>query len=78
MPTLLIWRGHKFRFYSSDGLEPPHVHVYHDRKSVKIWLKSMSVVNNKGYSDQEINRLLAIVKENRKKWMEAWNEFFGI
>jgi len=27
MPTLLVWRGYKFRFYALDMDEPPHVHI---------------------------------------------------
>lgn len=37
MPTILI-DGYKFRFYSSDIDEPPHVHVIRDDKVAKIWL----------------------------------------
>jgi hypothetical protein len=33
MPTLLIWRGYKFRFYALDVDEPPHVHIVKDGKS---------------------------------------------
>lgn len=34
MPTIII-QGFKFRFYSSDRNEPPHVHVIKDEKVVK-------------------------------------------
>ena len=27
MPVVLRWKGYQFLFYSSDGDEPPHVHV---------------------------------------------------
>ena len=78
MPTLLIWRGYKFRFYALDTGEPPHVHIVKDGKSLKVWLQSVEGARNKGYTDQEGARLLAIVAERRDDWMGAWNDFFGI
>ena len=45
MPTLLIWRG---RFYALDVDEPPHVHVVKEGKSLKVWLQSLEVTQNKG------------------------------
>lgn len=38
MPTVVI-DGYVFRFYSSDRLEPAHVHVLKDRMSAKVWLR---------------------------------------
>ena len=49
MPTLLIWHGHKFRFFALDRDEPPHVHIEKDGKSPKVWLRNLEVVRNKGY-----------------------------
>lgn len=42
MPTIQIER-YKFRFYSSDVGEPPHVHVIDADKVAKIWLNPISV-----------------------------------
>ncbi len=78
MPTLLVWRGYKFRFYALDMDEPPHVHVVKDDRSLKVWLQSLEVAQNKGYSDQEVARLLAVVAERRDDWVGAWNDFFGL
>ncbi|HVK90484.1 MAG TPA: DUF4160 domain-containing protein [Mycoplana sp.] len=78
MPTLLIWHGYKFRFYASDGLEPPHVHVVKDARSAKVWLESMELAYSHGYNAREIAEFSAKIAENRDDWMEKWNEFFGI
>jgi len=78
MPTLLIWHGHKFRFYALDRDEPPHVHVFKDGKSLKVWLQSLDVARNNGYDDREVARLLAVVAERRDDWIGAWNDFFGL
>jgi hypothetical protein len=78
MPTLLIWRGYKFRFYALDVDEPPHIHIVKDGRSLKIWLRTLEIARNKGYNDQEIARLLAVTAEHRDDWIGAWNEFFGL
>lgn len=72
MPTLLIWRGYKFRFYSSDAFEPPHVRI------AKVWLRDLKLASNHGYSDQELRSLMAMVSEHQREWIGAWNEFFGL
>ena len=43
MPTIFI-EGYKFRFYSSDIQEPPHVHVIHGDDVAKIWLVPVSLL----------------------------------
>ena len=43
MPTVLI-EGYKFRFYSSDIQEPPHVHVIRNENVAKIWLVPVSEI----------------------------------
>ena len=48
MPTLLIWHGYRFRFYSLDRPEPPHVHIAKDGHDAKVWLTSLEVAFNKG------------------------------
>lgn len=78
MPTLLVWRGYKFRFYALDMDEPPHVHIVKNGKSAKVWLRSLDLANNKGYNDRELKELLALIRQNQSVWIEAWNEFFGI
>ena len=45
MPTLVIG-GYKFRFYSSDRGEPPHMQVLHGEKVAKIWLMPIAVEND--------------------------------
>jgi len=78
MPTLLVWRGYRFRFYSSDMPEPPHVHIAKDGRSAKVWLLTLEVEYNRGYNEREIRDIAAIVAENRESWIGVWNEFFGI
>ena len=78
MPTLLIWHGYRFRFYASDGPEPPHVHIVKDGSTAKVWLRDLSVSYNRGYNERELRELLAVVAENRDDWIGTWNAFFGV
>lgn len=78
MPTLLIWRGYKFRFYASDMREPPHVHIAKNQNSAKVWLRNLGVESRRGFDEREMRELLAVVEENRDAWIKSWNSFFGI
>ena len=75
MPTLFI-EGYKFRFYSSDVNEPPHVHVIHGERVAKIWLQPMALQSNRGYHRAELNRVLKLTEQNQSQLLEAWHEHF--
>lgn len=76
MPTIRI-AGYKFRFYSSDRLEPPHVHVIRDKNVAKIWLRPVGIQYNRGYRAEELNAILGLTKENQTVLLEAWYEYFS-
>lgn len=48
MPTVLVDGPYSFVFFSSDGPEPPHIHVRRDRQLVKFWLEPVSLSKNRG------------------------------
>jgi hypothetical protein len=77
MPTLLRWRGYRFFFYSADSWEPPHIHIYKDGNEAKIWLSSMAVPTNFGYSARELNEIIRATRENKSTFMEGWNDHFS-
>ncbi len=76
MPTLRI-AGYKFRFYSSDRFEPPHVHVIRDNNVAKVWLSPVTLQYNRGYRMEEMNGLLRLTRENQADLLEAWYEYFS-
>ena len=76
MPTLII-EGYKFRFYSSDRNEPPHVHVIRGEKVAKIWLSPVELEYNYGYNQREINDILQLVRDNQARLLEFWYDYFG-
>ena len=75
MPTIFI-EGYKFRFYSSDVHEPPHVHVIRAERVAKIWLNTLEVEYTRGYNKPELNKILKLTEQNQTKLLEAWNEYF--
>jgi len=76
MPTVLI-EGYKFRFYSSDGSEPPHVHVLSDNHEAKIWLLPVALQHNHGYNATELDRILRLTRQNQAQLLEVWNAYFS-
>ncbi len=76
MPTVLKLRGYRIFFYSADGDEPPHVHVYKDGKELKIWLRSSEIAINKGFSLREAEIVRKIVSDHTESLMDAWNDYF--
>jgi hypothetical protein len=77
MPTLLRTEGYRFYFYSHEPNEPPHVHVDKAGHSAKVWLTPVSLARNVGYRAREIGGILAMVREHRASFVEAWNGYFG-
>ena len=75
MPTIQIER-YGFRFYSSDGGEPPHVHVLDGNNEAKIWLQPVAVEYNHGYNVPELNSILRLTRKHSAKLLKAWNEYF--
>ncbi|MBI5775382.1 MAG: DUF4160 domain-containing protein [Verrucomicrobia bacterium] len=75
MPTIFIER-YKFRFYSSDMHEPPHVHVIYAENVAKIWLEPVELEYNRSYNRAEMNRIIKLTQQNQQRLLEAWNEHF--
>lgn len=77
MPTILAKGGYRFFFYSGDRGEPPHVHVEREGRIAKFWLGPVRLASSGGFRRIEINAIERIVKDERERFSEAWNDFFG-
>ena len=77
MPTVLRNGPYRIYFFSHETNEPPHVHVDRGDFSAKFWLAPVSLAADYGFSPQELNRVQALVLENKKKCLEAWYGYFG-
>ena len=76
MPTTFIGR-YKFRFYSSDIAEPPHMHVLDGNKVAKIWLQPVALEYNRGYNGSELNDILKLTRQNQTQLLNTWHEHFN-
>lgn len=77
MPTVLRQGPYRFFFYSSDGQEPPHVHVERDNHVAKFWLEPVRLQEGGGFRQTEISRIIGMVGEHRRELIEAWDEYFS-
>jgi len=77
MPTVLRIGPYRFKFYSHEPNEPPHIHVDRDDLSAKFWLNPVQLAKNFGFSGQEVGKIQSIVVSHRAEFLEAWNEFFN-
>ena len=77
MPTLLNEKGYSFRFRSSDGGEPPHVHVEGQSGAAKIWLADVEVASSRAYTARQLRQILDIVEDHRDEFLANWDDYFG-
>lgn len=77
MPTVLRIGPYRFFFYSSNGLEPEHIHVEREKKCAKFWLSPVRLQRTAGFSRVELNELERLVTDNRDLFLESWHEYFG-
>jgi hypothetical protein len=76
MPTVLRSGPFRFYFYSHEPNEPPHVHVDRDDASAKFWLDPVQLAANFGFRAHELREIQLTVAENRRRLLEAWDDFF--
>ena len=76
VPTVLRVDGHRFFFYSNEGIEPPHIHVQKAEKYAKFWLRPIQVADSIGYTSKELSFLQNIISEHLELLLEAWYEHF--
>jgi Domain of unknown function (DUF4160) len=56
----------------------PHIHVDRDDLSAKFWLSPVQLAGNFGFRAPELREIQSMVTDSRHRFLEAWNEFFGI
>jgi hypothetical protein len=77
-PTILESGPYRFFFFSSDRVEPPHVHVARERRLAKFWLRPVRVATNLGFGTPEVRRLTSLVQQHEAGLLKAWHDYFGI
>ena len=80
MPTLLLWNGYRFYFYSNEGrpLEGRHIHVRKERNVAKFWLDpEPHLASAWGMTAKELNVLERVVRDNIDLLRRKWDERFA-
>jgi hypothetical protein len=77
MPSVLRIGRYRFHFFSNEGNEPPHIHVKAGGDEAKFWLDPVELVANYGFNARELNEVEGLVRDNRQKLLEVWNEYFN-
>ena len=80
MPTVFVFLGFRFMFYSNDH-EPVHIHVVKGSGKVKEYavyqvVPETILLTNKGLKSSELKMAEMIIEENREIIIENWNRFF--
>ena len=81
MPTVFIFFGLRFMFYSNDH-EPVHIHVIKGKGKVKEFavyqvIPNITLIENKGLKSNELKIAEMVIDENKEIIIENWNRFFG-
>ncbi len=77
MPTVLRIGPYRFFFYSNELGEPPHIHVQRENSLAKFWLEPVTLAISTRFSSHELNKVHGHIINNREKFLEAYNEYFG-
>ena len=80
MPTILLWNGYRFFFFSNEGtpLEGRHVHIRKGVSVAKFWLDpEPSLVSSWGLAPKELNSLEKVVRDNLDLFRRKLDERFG-
>lgn len=75
MPTIFIFFGFRFLFYSNDH-DPIHVHIVKDDCEAKYNVNPIEQVYNHGFKKQQIAIIESIIEENVEVITERWKNYF--
>lgn len=74
MPELFRFYGLVFYFFSREHL-PIHVHVKNADGEAKFEVETVTLIENKGIKNKDIQKAIEIIKENRDNIIKRWNEY---
>lgn len=76
MPTVFIFFGFRFLFYSNDH-EPIHIHIIKDDCEAKYNVCPIEQIYNHGFKKHQIAIIELIIEENEMIIVERWKTFFN-
>lgn len=75
MPTLFIFLGFRFFFWSNEH-DPIHVHIAKGDSEAKYNVVTLELVANHGFKKNELKMIESIIEENKDIIIDRWNEYF--
>ncbi len=81
MPTLFVFFGLRFMFYSNEH-EPPHLHVIKGKGPIKEWAvyqvaPEIALTENHGLKSNELKLAEMVIEENRDIILANWKRYFN-
>jgi hypothetical protein len=76
MSTVLRSGPYRFHFYSSDAVEPPHVHVERGENTAKFWLNPVRLERSGGFRSVEVRRIQRLVEQHQQAFLRSWDAYF--
>jgi len=77
MPTVFIFLGFRFFFYSNDH-EPVHIHISKgDAHSKFNVFPEIELIRNDGFKKSELKIIEGIIEDNKEVIIERWTDFFN-
>ena len=81
MPTIFVFFGLRFVFFSNDH-EPVHIHVIKGKGKIKEYaiyqvVPNITLIENKGLKSNELKMAEMIIDENKDIIIDNWSRFFG-
>ena len=75
MPTIFIFFGFRFMFYSNDHA-PIHIHILKDGHEAKYNVDPVELVFNHGFKKHYILLIESVLEENREIVIDRWKNYF--
>ena len=51
-------------------------HVARERKAAKFWLEPVRLEYNRGFAQNELSKIAALVQEHQAMLLKAWHDYF--
>lgn len=75
MPTIFIFFGFRFMFYSNDHA-PIHIHILKDGHEAKYNVDPVELVFNHGFKKHYILLIESVLEEDREIVIDRWKDYF--
>jgi hypothetical protein len=76
VPTIFVAFGFRFFFYSSDGIEPMHVHVEGRGAIGKWWTEDEAWSSHRGFKAGDLAKVERELRPRKQEIIDAWRAHY--